>query len=41
VGDPEAAERDLGFNWTVDLKDGMSRLIEWRENHKKTFERKE
>jgi UDP-glucose 4-epimerase len=38
VGDPEAAERDLGFNWTVDLADGMSRLIEWRKNHQKTSE---
>jgi len=35
VGDPEAAARDLGFNWTVDLEDGMSRLIEWRKNHQK------
>jgi len=35
VGDPEAAKRDLGFNWTVDLEDGMSRLIEWRKNHQK------
>jgi len=38
VGDPEAAELDLGFNWTVDLADGMSRLIEWRKNHQKTSE---
>ena len=34
VGDPKAAERDLGFKWSVDLKEGMQRLIEWRKNDK-------
>ena len=33
VGDTEAAERDLGFQWTVDLEDGMRSLIEWRSSH--------
>jgi len=33
VGDPTAAERDLGFRWTVDLEDGLKRLIEWRRSH--------
>lgn len=33
VGDPRAAEKDLGFKWTVDLEDGMKRLIEWRKNN--------
>jgi len=33
VGDPEAAERDLGFKWTVDLEDGLQRLIKWRQNN--------
>jgi UDP-glucose 4-epimerase len=40
VGDPEAAAQDLGFNWTVDLEDGMSRLIGWRKNHQKISEGK-
>ena len=31
VGDPAAAERDLGFTWTVDLEGGLRRLIEWRK----------
>ena len=31
VGNPEAAERDLGFTWTVDLEEGLRRLIEWRK----------
>jgi UDP-glucose 4-epimerase len=38
VGDPEAAERDLGFKWTVDLEEGMRRLIEWRKNDKGSSE---
>jgi UDP-glucose 4-epimerase len=35
VGDPLAAERDLGFTWSVDLEGGLRRLIEWRKSHKK------
>jgi UDP-glucose 4-epimerase len=34
VGDPAPAERDLGFKWSVDLEEGMKRLIEWRKNDK-------
>ena len=30
IGSVEAAERDLGFRWQVDLEEGMRRLIEWR-----------
>ena len=33
VGEPEAAARDLGFKWTVDLEDGLQKLIEWRKRH--------
>ena len=33
VGDPIAAERDLGFKWSIDLEDGLRRLIEWRRSH--------
>jgi len=33
VGDPVAAERDLGFKWSVDLEEGLRRLIEWRKTH--------
>jgi UDP-glucose 4-epimerase len=33
VGDPTAAERDLGFTWSVDLEDGLTWLIEWRRSH--------
>ncbi|MFZ5979596.1 MAG: SDR family NAD(P)-dependent oxidoreductase [Candidatus Zixiibacteriota bacterium] len=32
VGDPRAAERDLGFTWTVELEDGLRQLIDWRQS---------
>lgn len=31
VGAPEAAERDLGFTWTIDLEEGLRRLVAWRK----------
>ena len=40
VGDPMAAERDLGFTWTIDLEEGMRRLIEWRKKHIHEVEKK-
>lgn len=33
IGCTKRAERDLGFQWTVDLEDGMRSLIEWRRRH--------
>lgn len=30
IGSAEAAERDLGFRWEVDLEEGMRELVEWR-----------
>ncbi len=35
VGDPKAAEKDLGFRWETGLEDGLKRLIEWRKRHMK------
>ncbi len=40
VGDPKAAERDLGFKWTMDLEEGLKRLIKWRKNHMEEVERR-
>lgn len=40
VGDPVAAERDLGFTWSVDLDEGLARLIEWRNNNIESVERR-
>lgn len=39
VGDPSAAEKDLGFKWTVNLEEGFKSLIDWRNKHKETVER--
>jgi UDP-glucose 4-epimerase len=30
IGCPKAAAKDLGFHWSVDLKEGLRQLIEWR-----------
>lgn len=34
VGTTEAAKRDLGFQWSIDLREGMQRLVDWRAAHK-------
>jgi UDP-glucose 4-epimerase len=34
IGSTAKAERDLGFRTTVELRDGLQRLIEWRDSHK-------
>jgi UDP-glucose 4-epimerase len=34
IGSTGKAERDLGFRTTIELRDGLERLIEWRESHK-------
>lgn len=31
IGCPKAAKEDLGFNWSVDLEEGLRRLILWRD----------
>jgi len=38
VGDPVAAEEDLGFKWSVDIEEGLRRLIEWRRSHRERLE---
>ena len=40
VGDPTAAEKDLGFKWKIDLEDGLRRLIEWRKSHIEEVEKR-
>lgn len=30
IGCPEAAKKDLGFEWSIELEDGMQSLIDWR-----------
>lgn len=40
VGDPTAAARDLGFEWKVDLEEGLRLLVEWRQHHKEAVEKR-
>jgi UDP-glucose 4-epimerase len=30
IGSAEAAARDLGFRWSIDLEEGLRSLIDWR-----------
>ena len=40
VGDPLAAQRDLGFEYIDELEEGIKRLIEWRKTHVEEVEKK-
>jgi UDP-glucose 4-epimerase len=34
IGCPKKASSEIGFTATIDLREGLKRLIEWRANHK-------
>lgn len=34
IGSTKAAEKDLGFKYKTELREGLKKLIEWRKNHK-------
>ena len=34
IGCPKKASAEIGFNATLDLREGLKRLIEWRASHK-------
>ena len=38
IGCPERARREIGFQSTVDLENGLEQLIEWRKAHKAEVE---
>jgi UDP-glucose 4-epimerase len=38
IGDPKRASAEIGFSAAIDLRDGLSRLIEWRAGHKEEVE---
>jgi len=40
IGSIEKAQKDLGFKWSIDLEEGMKRLIEWRKSHKDSVDKK-
>ncbi|HEU5295321.1 MAG TPA: NAD-dependent epimerase/dehydratase family protein [Burkholderiaceae bacterium] len=38
IGDPRRAASEIGFTATIDLKEGLGRLIDWRRAHKAEVE---
>jgi len=40
IGCPKAAEKDLGYKWTIDLEAGMRSLIDWRRADAEAFRAK-
>lgn len=38
IGSPVKASNEIGFTSTIDLREGLSRLIEWRASHKAEVE---
>jgi UDP-glucose 4-epimerase len=38
IGSPKRASEEIGFTAQLDLREGLSRLIEWRRNHKAEVE---
>jgi UDP-glucose 4-epimerase len=34
IGCPEKAEKDLGFSYRYELREGLQRLIDWRDANK-------
>lgn len=38
IGSPKKASEEIGFTATIDLREGLRRLIEWRNNHKAEVE---
>jgi UDP-glucose 4-epimerase len=37
IGCPKAAKEDFGFEWTLDLREGLQRLIDWRNQDKQAL----
>jgi UDP-glucose 4-epimerase len=40
IGDTKKAEKDLGFTYSVELREGLKKLIMWRNTHKQSVEQK-
>lgn len=38
IGCPNAALEDLGFDWSIDLREGLQRLIDWRNADKQAVQ---
>lgn len=37
IGCTKAAEKDLGFTWSIDLEEGLQRLIDWRNSDREAL----
>jgi len=40
IGSTLKAEKEIGYQWSVDLEEGMRKLIEWRKNHQEAVDKK-
>ncbi len=40
IGSTEKADKELGFKAETELREGLEKLVEWRNNHKRRFENK-
>lgn len=40
IGDPRLAAADLGYSYSIELREGLEKLIHWRRNHKGAVERR-
>ena len=40
IGDPHLATEELGFTYTIELEEGLRKLIEWRSAHKELVEQR-
>lgn len=37
IGCPKAAKKELGFEWTIDLEEGLQQLIDWRNRDRQAL----
>jgi UDP-glucose 4-epimerase len=40
IGDPQRAERELGFKYSIELEDGLKLLIDWRNKNKELVDKR-
>jgi UDP-glucose 4-epimerase len=40
IGDPTRAEKETGFKYTIEIKEGLRKLVEWRDKHKTLVEQR-
>ena len=40
IGDPSRAEKEIGFKYTIDINEGLRKLVKWRDKHKVLVEQR-